>query len=194
MASPVAHSLTGYLIYRLTVRPGDTDRWPPLWAYIVIANFPDIDIVFGLLHNTPFQYHRASIANSLGITLGFALLAWCCACIFSKGSPWRHSWLFAALYGVHVLLDFFGAGRAVPLLWPLDTRAYSNPLGFMPGLIKSDASNTQFLVSLLHVWNGVVVLIECAIFLPVIYGVERWRRRRDPQCAAHERITASRQV
>lgn len=87
MASPVAHSLTGYLIYRLTVRPGDTDRWPPLWAYIVIANFPDIDIVFGLLHNTPFQYHRASIANSLGITLGFALLAWCCACIFSKGIP-----------------------------------------------------------------------------------------------------------
>ncbi len=55
-------------------------------------------------------------------------------------------------------------------------------------------SNTQFLVSLLHVWNGVVVLIECAIFLPVIYGVERWRRRRNPQCAAHERITASRQV
>ncbi len=178
MASPVAHSLTSYLIYRLTVRQDDTDRWPPLWVYITIANLPDIDIVFGLLQNTPFQYHHESIANSLGVTLGFTLLAWGCARALSNGWRWQHGWLFFALYGSHTLLDFFGAGREVPILWPFDTRTYINPLGFMQGFIKSHASNAQFLASLMHVWNGVVILIECAVFLPGIYLVERWRRRR----------------
>lgn len=139
MPSPVAHSLAGFL-YRLTVRQDETDRWPPLWAYIAMANLPDIDIVFGLLQNTPFQYHHKSIANSLGLTLGFTLLAWCCAYTFPKGLRWRHGWLLAALYGSHVLLDFFGVGRAVPILWPLHTQTYVNPLGFMPGFIKSGAS------------------------------------------------------
>ncbi len=36
MPSPVAHSLAGYLLYRLTVRQDETDRWPPLWAYIAM--------------------------------------------------------------------------------------------------------------------------------------------------------------
>ncbi len=143
-----------------------------------MANLPDIDIVFGLLHNTPFYYHHESIANSIGVALGFTLLAWCCAHAFPNGLRWRRGWLFFALYGVHVLLDFFGAGREVPILWPLDARTYVNPLSCMPGFIKSDASNTQFLASLIHAWNGVVVLIECAIFLPGMYLVERWRGRR----------------
>lgn len=178
MASPVAHSLTGYLIYRLTVRQDETDCWPPLWAYISIANLPDIDIVLGLLQNTPFHYHHASFANSIGVTLGFALLAWCGARAHPHGLRWRHGWLFFSLYGTHVLLDFFGWGREIPILWPFDARTYINPIGFMPGFIKSHASNAQFLASLMHVWNGVVVLIECAIFLPGIYLVERWREWR----------------
>ena len=77
MASPVAHSLTGYLIYRLTARPDDAASWPPLWAYVLMANLPDIDIVFGLFHNAPFRYHHESIANSIGVTLGLTLLVWC---------------------------------------------------------------------------------------------------------------------
>ncbi|ETW97792.1 MAG: hypothetical protein ETSY1_21315 [Candidatus Entotheonella factor] len=178
MSSPVAHSLTGYLIYRLTVRQDETDRWPPLWAYIAMANFPDIDIVFGLLQNTPFQYHHESIANSIGMTLAFTLLAWGCARVFPNGLRWRRAWLFSALYGTHVLMDFFGAGRAVPILWPLDAHPYINPLGVMPGFVKNHASNAAFLASLMHVWNGVVVLIECAVLLPAIYLAERWRGRR----------------
>ena len=178
MASPVGHSLCGYLIYRLTVRQDEADRWPPLWAYLVMANLPDIDIVFGLLQNTPFRYHHESIANSIGLTLGFTLLAWSAARLLSNGLRWRRGWLFLTLYGTHVLLDFFAVGRPVPILWPLDSRTYINPFGMMYGFIKSNASNTQFFLSLMHVWNGVVVLIECAIFLPAIYLVERWRRRR----------------
>jgi hypothetical protein len=178
MASPVAHSLTGYLIYRLTVRPDETDCWPPLWAYIAMAHLPDIDVVFGLLQNTPFRYHHESIANSIGLTLGFTLLAWCVAHLHPNGLRWRRGWLFLTLYGTHVLLDFFGYGREVPILWPLDARTYINPFGIMPGFIKSHASNIQFLTSLMHVWNGVVILIECAVFLPAMYLVERWRRRR----------------
>ncbi len=178
MASPVAHSLTGYLIYRLTVRQDETDHWPPLWAYIAMANLPDIDIVFGFLQNTPFQYHHESIANSVGVTLGVTLLAWCCARALPNRLRWQHGWLFLSLYGTHVLLDFFGGGRAVPILWPLDAHTYINPIGFMPGLIKSDASNAQFLASLLHIRNGVVMLLECAVFLPGVYLAERWRGRR----------------
>jgi len=177
MASPVAHSLTGYLIYRLTVRQDATDHWPPLWAYIAMANLPDIDVVFGLLQNAPFRYHHQSIANSIGLTLGFTFLAWCCARLHPNGLRWQHGWLFLTLYGTHVLLDFFASGRAVPILWPLDARTYINPFGMMPGLIKNHASNAHFVASLVHVWNGVVILIECAVFLPGIYLVERWRRR-----------------
>jgi hypothetical protein len=89
---------------------------------------------------------------------------------------WRRSWRFLTLYGTHVLLDFFGSGREVPILWPLDARTYINPFGMIPGLVKSNASNVHFLASLMHIWNGAVVLIECAIFLPGIYLVERWCR------------------
>lgn len=177
MSSPVAHSLTGYLTYRLTVRQDETDRWPPLWAYIAMANFPDIDIVFGFLQNTPFQYHHESIANSIGMALGFTLCAWCCTRIHPSGRHWQRAWLFFILYSSHIVLDFFGSGRAVPLLWPLDARTYINPLGFMPGFVKNNTSNVEFVASLIHIWNGIVVLMECAIFLPALYLVERWRGR-----------------
>jgi hypothetical protein len=178
MASPVAHSLTGYLIYHLTARQDEADCWPPLWAYIAIANVPDIDILFGLLQNAPFRYHHESIANSIGLTLGFTLLAWSCSHAHPRAPRWRHGWLYLTLYGVHVLLDFFGYERAVPILWPLDRRTYTNPLGFMPGLFKSHTSNVQFVTSLWHGWNGAVLLIEGAIFLPGIYLVKRWRGQR----------------
>ena len=178
MASPVAHSLTGYLIYRLTAQPDDAAPWPPLWAYIAMANLPDVDIVFGLFHDAPFRYHHESIANSIGVTLVLTLLVWCGARLRANGLPWRRAVLFSALYGSHVLLDFFGAGRAVPILWPLDAHAYVNPIGFMPGFVKSHASNIAFFTSLMHAWNGVVILIEGAIFLPLVALAARWRRRR----------------
>ena len=178
MASPVAHSLTGYLIYRLTAQPDDAAPWPPLWAYIAMANLPDVDIVFGLFHDAPFRYHHESIANSIGVTLVLTLLVWCGARLRANGLPWRRAVLFSALYGSHVLLDFFGAGRAVPIFWPLDAHAYVNPIGFMPGFVKSHASNIAFFTSLMHAWNGVVILIEGAIFLPLVALVAQWRRRR----------------
>ncbi len=167
----------GYLIYRLTVRRGEEQRWPPALAYMAAANAPDMDVILGVLLDDPMRYHHDTVGNSLGCALIFALICRLCAISHQRAVRWKHGFLFFGLYVSHVLLDFLGQERALPLLWPLDTTRYLTPSGIFPGLSWTEVSSLGFLISLFTLENLMVLGFEILLMLPRLVLTEVWHKR-----------------
>ncbi len=178
MPSPVGHSLTGLLFYRLTVPPGKESSRPPVWAYIAAANAADVDIILGLLIGDPMRYHPTGIITSLGGALLFMLVIRLSTVGKPRSVQRQYSCLFFVIYALHVTLDFTNQNRHLPLLWPFTTTFYSTPFGILPNLTRDETSSLGFLASMFSLWNLQVVAMECLFHLPGVALVEAWRRRR----------------
>jgi hypothetical protein len=169
----------GYLIYRLTLRPGASPHLAPMWLYVAVAHAPDADIFLGILLNDPLGYHRTGISHSVGSTVLFAVLGGLWGMARGRRLALQYGVLCFCLYASHILLDFSGHQRQLPLLWPLDTQLYTTPYGFLPTFSRSQTpSNTAFLSSLLTPWNLAVMAIETLFLLPAIWLVKAWQKRR----------------
>ena len=132
MPSPVGHALGGIAIGYLATGRRPLDR--PLVAAVLFAalgTFPDVDV---LVEGTHRLYTHSLVAVALaGLTvalaggatghrLGLSTLRLACVC--------------AAAYGSHVLLDWLGDDRSVPIgiraLWPFTDTYYQSDLRLFP--------------------------------------------------------------
>ena len=173
MASPVAHSLAGALIYLACNGRRRPRGWDMLWV-ILAANLADLDLIPGILLGDHNQFHRgASHSLLFALGLGFAASAWL---------HWRQhprarllgSMITLALLSQLLIdwLSFDGSvPRGIPLLWPFsDQSLMSSETVFMN--IRRD--NLLTLPVLLH--DVKAVMIEALLLGPPTWWL--WRRRR----------------
>ncbi len=147
MATPVGHTLAGYLAYQLMpTRLKQSSSWVWACGAIAIANLPDLDFLPGLLMGDAFAFHRrgshtfiAAVLTGCLVAISLRLGRW-----WSPKPFWRsssHSFQYGvwatAIYLGHLCLDFVMADRMPPfglqLLWPLTNAFFISPIALIPG-------------------------------------------------------------
>lgn len=175
MASPVGHTLAGYLGYRLIpLRFSQplSQKWA--WGAVVLANLPDLDFLPGLLIGDAFAFHRreshtliAAIAVGSLVALGVrSARRW--QPPTAQHLPLRGLWwgLWAvAVYLGHLCLDLLMVDPKPPfglqLFWPFSDAFVVSPIAIIPGL--------QF-HPVLSWHNLMVVGIEILWLVPLIWA------------------------
>lgn len=147
MASPVGHTLAGYLGYRLMPTffgKAPSKGW--MLGAIALANLPDLDFIPGLLMGNAFAFHRRGTHTVLAALLVGIVVAIAAALSQRlRSSPREHQWewlwwgLWATMmYLGHLGLDLLMADRIPPqglqLLWPFSVLYFPSPLTLIPGL------------------------------------------------------------
>lgn len=152
MPSPIAHSVAGYVIYRLWGRPSEPrrpvastagsgsaaqQRWPGLHRLATIATLaalsllPDADVVAALIFGDMAGFHNQGWHSLL---VGCAV-APCVGLLIGGRRGFRRWTLLAWLcFEIHVLMDGFSVGRGVMWFWPLSTERFHPPFYFFHGV------------------------------------------------------------
>lgn len=178
MPSPIAHSVSGYVLTRLPVVKNIIPRrlWPitPAAALysLFVANLPDLDFLGQPL--TGLQLHRGPSHSLLAALIVSALLA---GLIHHYRRQSSYGVLFSltlGLYGSHLLLDLFTAGGSgMPLLWPLSSQDFQAPFALFPSVHHSRG-----------LWDNshlIFIGAELLYSLMLLSGLQIWEARADHQ-------------
>ena len=137
MPSPLAHSVSGYLLAKFVPlkHPQNSrfNKWCIQSLYpVFVAVCPDFDFIPQII--TGEEYHRGATHSLLfgllvSVILGFAVSYW------SKYSYPQIFLLSAIAYGSHLVLDFFTAGgKGMQLFWGFTDSFYKSPIPIFPGI------------------------------------------------------------
>ena len=178
MASPVAHTLGAYAAL-ISIEPkliADPHRNRIAWGTaFVFGNLADADFVVAYFSSQPFLRHHF-FSHSIPFALCLTLLALLILKIARRKDALKMALLLGAAYGTHLLLDYFtedgSAPYGIPLLWPVTDHHFLAPV------ILFYATHRGGWDALLSVHNTVGILIETAIFLPLLLLAARYARKR----------------
>ncbi|MBI5136536.1 MAG: metal-dependent hydrolase [Nitrospirae bacterium] len=181
MATPVGHGLVGVAAY-LLVRGGAPSRSGGvalLAACVVLANLPDLDLLFPILLGEGLNpaYHRAATHTGAFALLVGALCA--VGALIRRPCEARRGVLIGlgafGLVASHLALDLLThdnrAPYGVPLWWPLDG-AYVIA-GWTPFLPTRHGS----LSALLSAGNLMAVVWDALLMSPIVLACYLWSRR-----------------
>lgn len=174
MPSPIAHAAAGYAIYKLLTRRkvgGNLWRIGPLPIILIIAIalsfLPDFDFAPGILIGDYDAFHN-SYSNSIIVGLLLALLVGLVARISRRPQPFFWLLITFLAYELHVLMDYFGAGRGAMLFWPITDERYVSPVKLFYGLHRSDG-----LWSIRHLWTVLTEAIFAVALIVLANLLER---------------------
>lgn len=180
MASPVAHSLAGAIIY-FAFRPRREWRAQELAWTLLAANLADLDLVPGLLIGAHALFHRTLSHSLLGAGV-FALLVLLVCRWRGTTQPSRTTLLLFAAYLSQILLDWLsldiGPPRGLPLFWPLSSEHY---MADPPVFLNIERSSPFTLPVIIH--NTKAVLLEAGLLGPIALMAWWWRHRELPRGA-----------
>lgn len=151
MASPIGHTIAGYIGYQLlTALPVQAKgRWQ-LWGAIALANLPDLDFIPGLLVGSFREFHRHgthSLFFTVVVGLSVALGGWLHGrrtSHLSASVPIAPRYLLWGIWATvlcagHLGLDLTVIDRLPPsglqVWWPFSASFFTSPVTFLPGLI-----------------------------------------------------------
>jgi inner membrane protein len=162
MSSFLGHSLAAYSLFSLDRRERPSALWRVVWLawLVVLASAPDIDYLIPALASPAHQGSR--ITHSIAFSLILPLFS-IGVLYFVKGLKSQRKLLSicAVLAGLsHLVLDFLVGVTPLPLLWPLDSAAFSSPVGILPSAGRIQLSNY-------YLYRN--VLIEVGILAPIFY-------------------------
>jgi hypothetical protein len=179
MASPVGHALVGVLIHRLSAR--DRREWTsPARALGIVAaaTAADVDLTLRLVDGA--NHHQAEMHS-----LGFALIV--AAAIFGvlrrlgRAAPLRGALVGGGAWLSHGVVDFLSGDTNPPfgpmLFWPLSHAHFISPWP-----IFSDTARALTWHAVAH--NGLALLRELVILLPILGAVILVRARKDLRASA----------
>ena len=175
MPSPILHTTSGYIVYRLLEKrapihntPGTGNLPKTLLLSLGFSMLPDIDSVVGFLAGDFGKYHN-NATHSLVVGLLAALFAAAVATTLRSISI-RKVFLIAFFsYSAHILLDFLTIGRGVMAFWPLTDERYLFPWPLIYGVRWSDG-----LLSIRHIWT---LISESALAAFLIAATHYWIAR-----------------
>ncbi len=183
MPSPIAHSLVGYLIYRITTKPFKGQKRYIILLYMFVANIPDLDFLPGIFVGSVSRYHHG-ISHSIGFSFIFALSCYIILVILRKGHIKRSFAIAFCLFFSHIVLDYLTKVSDKPygelFLWPFSNEYYIASFAFFP-VIHFHGSVEKFLFSLLSLQNLIAIGVEIAILAPIIIIMELCKSGRKPQ-------------
>ncbi|MDR9403715.1 MAG: metal-dependent hydrolase [Halothece sp. Uz-M2-17] len=170
MPSPLAHSISGYVICRVWKTKNHLRSSPLRMNYwlvyaVFISNAPDIDFIIQLFLDE--KIHRG-FTHSITATLIVSLFAGLVGVIFWK-SRWKVLLLLTfIIYSFHLILDALTAGGAgMQLLWPLSEDYYRFPFSLFPPVHHSRG---------LFDWSHLIFLIYESVYsLLLLWGLKRWQ-------------------
>jgi inner membrane protein len=180
MATPVGHSLAGYLVFGWSGETQGPRKVHWLLLYICLANAADLDFLPGILLGRPSLYHQG-VSHSLGFALAVSLaVAGGCRL---WGKPFAAIFaLSCTAYASHLVIDFLGsdtrAPYGIPILWPLSGAYYISPVPVFWGVHHAGSvagSMLEWLITLFHPYNLGAIALEVVLLLPFV-ALRRWRR------------------
>jgi inner membrane protein len=180
MATPLGHSLAGYIISRLPGRTQTPDRVSRLLLCICMANAADVDFLPGILMGSPAMYHQG-ITHSLGFMLLVSLGVSAVCRLWGKSFVTIFS-LSSMAYLSHLAMDFLGTDTrppyGIPLFWPISDAHFMSPVPLFWGVRHAGTTATSTLEwfgALFHSYNLAAIALEIGILLPFAL-VGQWRR------------------
>ncbi len=156
MPSPIAHSITGYLLARHPIAKKYLPRRllsvAPIAALygVFVSNLPDLDFLPQIV--TGLRFHRGPSHSLFASLLVSGLLA---LIVHRIQRRIHYKMLFGitfGLYSAHLLMDMFTAGGSgIPLLWPLSAQSFQVPFALFPAVHHSrglwDSSHLVFITA-----------------------------------------------
>lgn len=166
MATPIGHSLAGYLFYHFSGGKKRTADWRKLIFFTFFANLADFDYFFGLFSGQPNLYH-----HQFTHSFAFAVII---AGVFAgvmKVDPRKKFWasflMLLAIYLSHILIDFFTLDTTAPfgeqLFWPFSQNYYISEIWIFRDIHKGDTTGELFR-NLFSTYNWITGLTEIFIF------------------------------
>ncbi|MDY7003981.1 MAG: metal-dependent hydrolase [Cyanobacteriota bacterium] len=171
MPSPIAHSVSGYVLAKFLPKKlskYDASYW---WNFgnfypVFIAIFADFDFLPQCV--TGERFHLG-ITHTLIFAISFSLIISWLISYFRKSS-FKQLFLFTfILYSFHLLLDLFTAGSSgLQLLWPLTDISFKSTISVFPQVYHSrevfnishfifiawELSYSVLILSVLWLWNN----------------------------------------
>ena len=168
MPSPVAHSIIGFTLFRVSARPNEPFDWRKLALCLFAANAPDLDFIPGLLSGQPDHFHHGA-SHSIALAVLFAILFGVFSHIMKIDSVQWTSPVLLGLYLSHLVLDCFSIDTAapygMPLFWPVSHTYYNAAIEFLPDIRRTNSSS-DFFASLFSAHNLRSVCVEFLLFVP----------------------------
>ena len=178
MATPIGHSLAGYVVY-IFAAAKDRDRLNLILLCIVMANAPDLDFLPGIFLGKPAMYHQG-ITHSLGFALMVSLVA---AVLYSiKGKSFSVTFnLCFFSYFSHLVIDFFGPDQrlpyGIPLFWPISVEHFISPVSLFLGVhhVRSTSASTlEWIDGIFDPYNLGAICLEVLLIAPFILLGKRY--------------------
>ena len=172
-----------WLLPRGTVREVAREAWKWRWALagcVVLANFPDVDYVPGILSGDLNAYHHF-YTHTPGWCALVAVGVWGAMRFFRGARAPAFGWILALLLS-HLVADYMTEDTRPPIgimaLWPLNDQFYISPVTIFRHWKKS-----QF-AELLQWHNFVSASGEALWTVPVVSCVLIWKGRAFRSTAA----------
>lgn len=170
MPSPIVHAVAGLVLAKVLPleepKSHQLRQWKlPLFYGVFVATAADLDFVPQILLGGNF--HRG-LSHSLLFAIVFGAISAGIASGWWKTSYRKlmiWSWV---LYGSHLILDYFSAGRGIKFWLPFVDRFYKAPTTLFPGLHYSEG-----LWHSSHLPTLIFEFVLCAIVLGVVWGWQR---------------------
>jgi membrane-bound metal-dependent hydrolase YbcI (DUF457 family) len=180
MCTPIGHALAGAAVYR--GGSGKEIRSPWFFVFILLcANLPDVDFLFGYVAGNPNLYHHMW-THSLVFCAGVGLLTTLGIRMYRKQQSLRSGLLAFGAVLSHLVLDYFTVDQNSPsgikLFWPLTEKYYISSVPIFQDVYKISTSS-GFFKSLICRHNGVTLLIETVVMVPVFIVVYILTRKRE---------------
>jgi len=175
VASPVAHSLAGAIIY-LSARRDCNGGHQELWWLILAANLADFDLIPSLLMGDHGLFHR-TFSHSISAAVVLAALVYAVCRWRQYHYPLRMTLLISLAYGSQLLVDWLsydpGPVAGIPLLYPFSHVHYmADPTVFL-NIERNDLFSAGVIIH-----NLKAVLLEFLLLGPLAAGLWLWRRVR----------------
>jgi membrane-bound metal-dependent hydrolase YbcI (DUF457 family) len=174
MPSPIAHALVGATVVAAAHKAGGLPQtWRALLLGAALAVSPDLDRLVRMLGG-------AAVHRTASHSLACAVLVGCVAAAVLGRGRLREAVAYGLAFGSHAVLDVAASeqARGVMLLWPLSGERYRLGVwGFSEFPLRQGPAGVLR-----------VVLVECAIFVPVlcgVVGVRWWQTSRRCGGAGH---------
>ncbi len=163
MPSPLAHTLTAYIVYKKTNcfknQFNDVkNSYLFIWS-VFFSMLPDIDVLPGIIFNDMYNYHN-QMMNSLFMCIVLSFITGIVAKFILKKSFSFWSLYCAICYGLHIIMDYFTFGRGTKILWPLSQKRYSPPFNIFYGFRWSEG-----LISNEHVYTFFSELLTMTVII-----------------------------
>ncbi|MGK7950039.1 MAG: metal-dependent hydrolase [Xenococcaceae cyanobacterium] len=140
MPSPLAHSVSGYILAKFLPlkqrKESRVNKWYMRSLYpVFVATCADCDFIPQII--TGQVYHRGP-THSIFFTFVFSVVTGFVVSYWQKYSYRQIFLLTAIVYSSHLFLDFFTVGgKGMQLFWPVTDSFFKSPIAIFPGVHHS---------------------------------------------------------